>query len=70
VALVKGGKGLPAGGWDAAKQGAEEVIRQVTNVIAAGERAVAIGGSVSGGTIITGDQHGTGRSAKKMGNKE
>jgi uncharacterized caspase-like protein len=61
VALVKGGKGLPADGWGEAEPGAEEVIRQVINVVASGERAVAIGGSVAGGTIITGDQHGRGR---------
>jgi uncharacterized caspase-like protein len=70
VALVKGGKGLPAGGWDAAKPGAEQVIRQVVNVIASGERAVAIGGPVSGGTIITGDQRGTGRFTGMSEDKE
>jgi hypothetical protein len=67
VALLKGGKGLPVGGWDAAKPGAEEVIRQVINVVASGERSVAIGGSVSGGTIITGDQGSLGRSAGNKG---
>ena len=61
VALVRGGKGLPTGGWDAAKPEAEEIIRHVINVVASGVRAVAIGGSVSGGTIITGDQYGRGR---------
>jgi uncharacterized caspase-like protein len=59
VALLKGGKGLPVDGWDAAKPGAEEVIRQVIKVVASGERAVAIGGSVTGSRIVTGDQHGT-----------
>jgi Caspase domain len=61
VSLLKGGKGLPAGGWDAEKPEAEMVIRHVRNVVASGERAVAIGGSVSGGTIITGNQYGRGR---------
>jgi hypothetical protein len=42
-----------------AKQAAEEVIRQVSNVVASGERSVAIGGPLTGGTIVTGDQHGT-----------
>jgi hypothetical protein len=55
VAVLKGGKGLPAAGWEAAKAGAEEVIRQVVNVIASGDRAVAVGGSVTGGFINTGD---------------
>ena len=61
VALLKGGKGLPAGGWDEAKPAAEEAIRQVVNVVASGERAVAVGGSVTGGTIITGDRTGRDR---------
>jgi uncharacterized caspase-like protein len=65
VALLRGGKGLPAAGGEGATPQALEVIRQVANVIASGERAVAVGGSVTGGTIITGDQHGTGRSTGK-----
>lgn len=56
VALLRGGKGLPQEGWDGVKQEAAETIRHVVNVLASGERAVAIGGNVSGGTIITGDQ--------------
>jgi hypothetical protein len=59
VALLRAGKGLPGGGWEEAKPVAEDVIRQV--VSATGERAVAVGGSVEGSTIITGDQHGRGR---------
>jgi hypothetical protein len=69
IALLLGGKGLPAAGWEAAKPMAEEIIRQVVNVIASGERAVAIGGSVSGGTLITGDQHETGRFTSKKESK-
>ena len=45
VALLRGGKGLPTGGWNAVMQATEEFSRQVTNVIASGERAVAIGGA-------------------------
>ena len=70
VALLKGGKGLPTGGWDAAKPEAEEVIRNVINVVALGERAVAIGGSVNGGTIVTGDQNGAGRFTGKKEDKQ
>src|SRR5207248_265850 len=39
VALLRGGKGLPAGGWEAAKPDAEAAIRRVVNIIASGERA-------------------------------
>ena len=56
VAVLRGGKGLPASGWEGVKQEAVETIRHVVNVQASGERSVAIGGNVSGGTIITGDQ--------------
>lgn len=66
VALLKGGKGLPAGGWDAAKPAAEEVIRRVVNVVASGQGAVAIGGSMTGGTIITGNQGSPERSANNQ----
>jgi hypothetical protein len=66
VALLRGGKGLPPGGWDWAKPGAEADIRQVINVVAPGERAVAIGGSVSGATIVTGDHA---RLRQSTGNK-
>lgn len=53
VALLRGGKGLPVGGWDAVKGGAKDATHRV--VQAYGERSVAIGGDVSGSTIITGD---------------
>ena len=56
VAMLRGGKGLSQEGWEGVKQEAAETIRHVVNVLASGERAVAIGGNVSGGTIITGDQ--------------
>jgi len=58
VAVLRGGKGLPAGGWDAVRGEAESTIRRVyqaTLVVAAGARGVAIGGSLQGGVIITGD---------------
>jgi hypothetical protein len=53
VAMLRGGKGLPAGGWEAVQPEAAETIRRV--VQASGERSVAIGGDVTGSTIITGD---------------
>jgi hypothetical protein len=57
VALVGGGKGLPAGGWPAAQREASERIEriaQMVNVQATGKRSVAIGGSVTNSPIITG----------------
>ena len=55
VALLRGGKGLPAGGWAAVR---DEAARQVTRIVqATGDRSVAIGGDVSGSIIITGDQN-------------
>jgi hypothetical protein len=53
VAMLRGGKGLPAGGWAAVQPEAAETTRRVVQAI--GERSVAIGGSVTGSTIITGD---------------
>jgi hypothetical protein len=52
VAMLRGGKGLPTGGWEAVQR---EAAEQARNVTAAGQRSVAIGGNVSGSTIITGD---------------
>jgi uncharacterized caspase-like protein len=55
VALVRGGKGLPGGGWEAARLEAEAAIRRVVSIVASGERSVAVG-TMRGGTISTGDQ--------------
>lgn len=55
MALVRGGKGLPAGGWEAAQD--EATVRIGCVVQALGERSVAIGGSVSGSVIVTGDRN-------------
>ncbi len=57
VALLRGGKGLPAGGWEAVRREAEATIRQITCVQAIGERSVAIGGDVTDSTIVTGDRN-------------
>ena len=55
VALLRGGKGLPKGGWAAAQD--EAAVRIGRVVQALGERSVAIGGDVSGSVIVTGDRN-------------
>jgi Caspase domain len=55
IALLRGGKGLPAEGWDAIK---ESPINFTSNIVqAAGPRSVAIGGSANNSTIIPGDRN-------------
>jgi hypothetical protein len=69
VALLQGGKGLDEDGWGGVMRKAEDVTRQVvTNIIASGERAVAVG-TMFGGAIITGDQSGTGHSVGRKGQR-
>ena len=58
IALLQGGKGLPAGGWDAVKQ--QSAVPNQVQVNASGDRSVAIGGSATGNTIITGDNNVSG----------
>jgi hypothetical protein len=55
VALLRGGKGLPAGGWVPAATGPAQ--RSARVVTASGERGVAIGGDAKNSTIITGDRN-------------
>jgi hypothetical protein len=55
VALLRGGKGLPAGGWPSVQEESRAAIGRIVQAI--GERSVAIGGNVSGGVIITGDRN-------------
>lgn len=50
IALIQGGKGLPAGGWEAVK---DQSIAAV-NIQAIGDRSVAVR-DASGSTIVTGD---------------
>lgn len=61
IALVWGGKGLPGGGWASVQAEAEETIiraeREISQMVQASDRGVAIGGSVSDSIIITGDQN-------------
>lgn len=55
IALLQRGKGLPAGRWKAVKHW-KDVSNQMP-VSASGERIIAIGGSATGSTIITGDNN-------------
>jgi esterase/lipase superfamily enzyme len=55
VALLRGDKGLPLGGWPAVEEKAHITIGRIVQAI--GDRAVAIGGNVSGSVIISGDQN-------------
>lgn len=55
VAVLRGGKGLPTGGWDTVQEEATETIRQV--VLADGERSVAKGSAIISSQITSGDQN-------------
>lgn len=56
IALLRGGKGLSSSGWDATQTIIPSAPPQI-QVSASGERSVAIGGNVSGSSIITGDRN-------------
>jgi len=62
VAVLRGGKGLPAGGWGAVKQEAAETIRHVYRATVIGSGAVAQGPGAAaageGGMAISGDVGG------------
>jgi hypothetical protein len=74
VAVLRGGKGLPAGGWGAVRGEAAEAIHRVyqatlrgsgaiaqgPGAVAAGAGGVAVGGDVRGGVIVAGDRRGVG----------
>jgi esterase/lipase superfamily enzyme len=55
VALLRAGKGLPSGGWPSVEKKAHATIGRIAQAI--GDRAVAIGGNVSGSVVIVGDQN-------------
>ena len=59
IALLQGGKGLPAEGWEAVKP---QVNVPQVSVQASGERSVAIGGNVNSGSIVTGNNNVIGSS--------
>ena len=82
VAVLRGGKGLPAGGWDAVKNQAAEQIRRVYQAHLQGSGAlaqdrstaasgggVAVGGSVGGHVIVAeeGSSVAVGRDAQSGG---
>src|SRR6185312_15037003 len=55
VAQLRGGRGLPAGGWPAVEAESRAAIGRIVQAI--GQRSVAIGGKVSGSVIITGNRN-------------
>ncbi len=55
VALLRGGKGLPKGGWEVARPEAAERIARI--VQASGADSVALGGDVQDSVIITGNRN-------------
>jgi Caspase domain len=59
IALLRGGKGLPAEGWEAVKQQPSSNPQVI--VLATGERSAATGGDVNG-VITTGDRNVVGSS--------
>jgi hypothetical protein len=54
ISLLQGGKGLPPAGWQPQPIAA---VTPTQRVIASGDGAIAIGGNVSGGTIMTGSHN-------------
>lgn len=65
VALLRGGKGLPAGGWAAVREQAQDTIQHLVQVtVAMEERSVAIGGNVRRSPIVTGDRNVIGAEAR------
>jgi uncharacterized caspase-like protein len=77
VAMLRGGKGLPAGGWDIVKQEAEATIESVYHAEVHGSGAIAQGpGAVSageGGIAVGRDVHGgiqIGSQRKETKNKD
>lgn len=61
VALLRGGKGLPAGGWDVVRTEAEETIRATYQAILRGSGAIVQDGGVAagaGGVAVGRDVHG------------
>ena len=61
VAILRGGKGLPAGGWQSVQTEAEETIRATYQAILRGSGAIAQDGGVAagaGGVAVGRDVHG------------
>lgn len=55
IALLRGGKGLSAGGWEMIKS----QDTAPNQVITSGERSISVGGNVTSSTIIIGDNNVT-----------
>ncbi len=53
--MLRGGKGLPAGGWSEVQAESAQAIRSLAQ--AHGERSVAVGGDVTDSVIVTGDSN-------------
>jgi uncharacterized caspase-like protein len=61
VAMLRGGKGLPSGGWEAVQQEADRTIAQVVNITQSGSGSVAYNHSAAashGGIAVGGSVHG------------
>jgi hypothetical protein len=61
VAVLRGGKGLPAGGWDTVRTEADETIRATCQAILRGSGAIAQDHGVAagaGGVAVGRDVHG------------
>jgi hypothetical protein len=54
IALLRGGKGLPAGGWNGEKPANRQAVRQERRP---GERSVTINGNAQGAIVVTGDNN-------------
>ncbi len=71
VAVLRGGKGLPPGGWAAVQReeaGEKPAETKKTSTHASGRGSVAVGGNVSGSTIITGNHNVVGDHNITVGN--
>lgn len=58
IALLRGGRGLPAAGWEPTQEHSPR--HNQPQVTASGNRSIAIGGHITGSTLITGDNNVTG----------
>ena len=54
VAVLRGGKGLPTGGWRAVAEKAQEHIQELIKLQVKGDGNVTAGGNIENSTIVTG----------------
>ncbi|MCE7983129.1 MAG: caspase family protein [Caldilinea sp. CFX5] len=57
VAVLRGGKGLPGGGWNAVAEKAQEQIQKLVTIHVTGDGNVTAGGNLENNTIITGNNN-------------